>query len=151
MPTGHFDERGAPRIEGRLSIPSLTISGHIDFLVDTGADNTVLFIDDGDRLGLPYSKLPLPTPGARGVGGPAAVSVVEATISLWGLVQESGIDHFQEYPLPVKLLIILHSEDEEKEKAMQGVASLLGRDVLNHWAISYDAPTNVLTFDHFRA
>ncbi|MCY4625202.1 MAG: aspartyl protease family protein [Chloroflexi bacterium] len=151
MPTGHFDEGEAPRIGGRLSIPSLTISGHIDFLVDTGADNTVLFIDDGDRLGLPYNKLPPPTPGARGVGGPAAVSIVEATVSLWDIVQENGIDHFQEYPLSIRLLIMLHNEDEEKEKAMQGVASLLGRDVLNHWAISYDAPTNVLTFDNFRA
>ena len=151
MPTGHFDERGAPRIGGRLSVPSLTISGHVEFLVDTGADNTVLFIDDGDRLGLPYSKLPPPTPGTRGVGGPAAVSIVEATVSLWDIVHDNGNDHFQEFPLPIALLIMLHSEDEEKEEAMQGMASLLGRDVLNHWAISYDAPTNVLTFDNFRA
>ena len=151
MPTGHFDEGGAPRIGGRLRIPSLAISGYIDFLVDTGADNTVLFIDDGDRLGLPYNELPPPTPGASGVGGPASVAVVEATVSLWDIVHENGIDHFQEYLLPIRLLIMLHSDDEEKERAMQGMASLLGRDVLNHWALSYNASTDILKFDDFRA
>lgn len=53
--------------------------------------------------------------------------------------------------MPIRLLIMLHSADEEKEQSMRGMPSLLGRDVLNRWRISYDAAANALTFADFRA
>src|SRR4030042_48768 len=66
MLRGRFgDTSGRPFIEGRLILPSLNINGDISFLVDTGADRSLLHPDDGIRLGIDYTKL---TGNAESVG-----------------------------------------------------------------------------------
>ena len=64
MLRGRFgDSTGRPYIEGRLIIPRLNIKSDMSFLVDTGADRSLLMPGDGRRLAIDYSKLGQPTVG----------------------------------------------------------------------------------------
>ena len=58
MLSGRFGgTTGRPYIEAFLSIPSMGINGAVSFLIDTGADSTVLMQADATRLQLDYSQL----------------------------------------------------------------------------------------------
>ena len=73
------DTTGRPYIEGHLSIPSLSIEGSVSFLIDTGADCTVLMQLDQVRLGVDLSKLS-ETRESTGIGGVVRDFVVPAAI-----------------------------------------------------------------------
>ena len=68
MIQAYFDQRGRPFIEGRLVIERLEIDGRVQFLVDTGADSTVLHPTDGERLNCRFDLLGSPR-SVGGVGG----------------------------------------------------------------------------------
>lgn len=71
MLEGRFgNTSGAPYIEARISFPRLRLSGPVSFLVDTGADATVLMPADTRRLGVDFRALRNPTT-SEGIGGPA--------------------------------------------------------------------------------
>src|SRR5579863_665812 len=58
MLTGRYgDTTGRPYIEGRLVIPRLNILADVSFIIDTGADCTVLMPLDGGRMGIDYGQL----------------------------------------------------------------------------------------------
>jgi hypothetical protein len=130
---GRFgDTTGAPYIEGRLIIPRLKVDGYVSFLVDTGADNTVLLQTDGTRLGLDYSKLKNASQ-AVGVGGVA--TIYEETAFLVFSEPKTRI-YF--YNLNIQVL--------EPNPANDTTPSLLGRDIINRWRMSYNATSKRLFF-----
>ena len=55
MLVGKFDESGKPHLRGIIVLPRLSKSIYINFLVDTGADITLLTPSDGIRTGLTTS------------------------------------------------------------------------------------------------
>ena len=58
MLRGRFgNTSGRPFLEGRLILPNRNLSFEISFLVDTGADDTILMPADGIRVGLDYGQL----------------------------------------------------------------------------------------------
>ena len=58
MITGRFgDTSGRPFIEARLYLPRLNLSGDVSFLLDTGADASILMPADARRLGVPFNQL----------------------------------------------------------------------------------------------
>ena len=58
MLRGRFgDTTGRPYLEGRLLIPRLGIDANISFLVDTGADTSLLSPSDAFEMGVDYSLL----------------------------------------------------------------------------------------------
>lgn len=58
MLRGRFgDTTGRPYLEGRLLIPRLGIDANISFLVDTGADTSLLSPADAFEMGVDYSLL----------------------------------------------------------------------------------------------
>lgn len=133
MLKGRFgDTTGAPYIECRLIFPRLKVDGYVSFLVDTGADNTVLLQTDGARLGLDYSKLRNASQ-AIGVGG-AATIYEEAAI----LVFSEPRTKVHVYSLNIQVL--------EPNPANDTTPSLLGRDILNRWRMSYNATSKRLFF-----
>ena len=68
MLTGRFGgTTGRPYIEGRLFLPRLGIDGNISFLLDTGADSSILMPGDALRLKVPYDQLTGDSP-AVGLG-----------------------------------------------------------------------------------
>ena len=123
---------GRPYVEGRLLIPRLNITGDISFLVDTGADHTLLNPLDGIRMGIDYSQL---TGDIEivGVGG-LCHNYVEPAIAV-----------FSE---PKKTLYIytITLEITPPNPEIMDIPSLLGRDILDQWRMTYNPSKNRLTF-----
>lgn len=134
MLTGRFgDTSGRPYFEGRLYFPRLNLYTDVSFLVDTGADRTLLMPDDGRRTGLDYSQLQ----GSEGVGGVCGeleCFVEEAIIVFTDPGQNL-------YAYHIDLLIAPASPD------LGRTPSLLGRDILGRWATSHDPTRGILTFE----
>ncbi|MCH8188606.1 MAG: retroviral-like aspartic protease family protein [Proteobacteria bacterium] len=122
-----------PYIEGRPLIPRLNIDGYVSFLVDTGADTTVLMQTDGARLGLDYSRLKNET-FAIGVGGEA--KIYREPVNL--VFSEAGT-RIHLYVLDLHVL--------EPKSANKTMPSLLGRNILNRWRMSYNATNKRLFFE----
>lgn len=136
MLRGRFgDTTGAPYIEGRLTLPAQGRRGDVSFLVDTGADRTMLMPIDGQLMGIDYSSL----------SGVARLSGVDG--------RQSG--HFEEN---VTLAFaeagrLLHVYDlaiiiARPTRYNLRIPSLLGRDVIDRWRMIYDKsnPNPRLTF-----
>ena len=125
MIIGRFgDTSGRPFMEGRLILPRLNIQGNISFLMDTGADSSVVMPGDAKRLGVLYDTLE----GDRecsGIGG-TVHSFVEQAI----LVFTDPNVMLYGYDLQIDIMPDGPEMDE--------VPSLLGRDVLDRWRITYD-------------
>ena len=139
MFSGRFDHNRRPRLRLMVSLYGISIVGYVDFLVDTGADATLLAPDDATKLGVDYSVLDESTVvPAYGLGqrmqyiekaelrvppdGPIIRSVVEIGILQPEAKPENANDS------PVRL------------------PSLLGRDALYQVKMVYDAPNNQISF-----
>jgi len=123
---------GRPYIEGRLHLPRLGITSDVSFCVDTGADTTVLLPSDGERMGVDYRNLETEVESV-GVGGisldfqeKAAVIFAEPNRAL--------------YVYLIDLLISSPTPD------IMALPSLLGRDILNRWRMTYNPSRAALSF-----
>lgn len=121
---------GRPYIEGRLSLPRLGLRGDISFLVDTGADKTVLMPLDATRLGVDYTMLS-DSVDTLGIGG-VAHNYLEPAVLLFS---ERG-KALRVYSLDV------HISTPAPDIAT--IPSLLGRDIISHWCITFDHSRNRL-------
>jgi Aspartyl protease len=61
----------APYLEGHIFFPRLGLRGLVSFLVDTGADGTVLMPADSKKLNVNFRSLRNPN-SSQGVGGDSA-------------------------------------------------------------------------------
>ena len=125
MIIGSFGEgSGRPLIEGKIILPRLAIEGDVLFLMDTGADTSVLMPSDAKNLGVPYNLLE----GDRECGGIGGTvhSFVERAILVFSHPNRTL------YGYDLEIDIMPHDAE------MEEVPSLLGRDVLDRWWIVYD-------------
>lgn len=130
---GRFDDTsGRPYIEGRLVIPRFNIVSLVSFLVDTGADSLLLHPADGVRMGLDYTKLN-GSQSTIGIGGISSNFVEEA---LLGFLEPGVAIHVYRVTLAIAPI---------RPDAMD-LPSLLGREVLDHWEMTYNARTKSLLF-----
>ena len=119
--------RRRPVINAPVAIPSQNLLSRITFLVDTGADPTLLSPRDALRLGLNLELLQS-GPSTAGVGGVTRTVVVDATITLGPVV----------YPLSLRVL----APEGPQQRALNRIPSLLGRDLLAHFALFMEERTN---------
>jgi predicted aspartyl protease len=133
MLLGRFgDTSGRPYIEARIYLPRLGLSGDISFLIDTGADTSLLTPGDSIRLGVDESNLSGDSE-CLGVGGVGhnfverAVIVFADTTSLY--VYQVDLDVSPQGAVP------------------EHVPSLLGRNILDRWVMKYSPTTKSLTMD----
>jgi predicted aspartyl protease len=106
---------GAPYMEARISIPRLNLRGLVSFLVDTGADGTVLMPIDSRKLGVDFTSLRNPvTP--EGIGGPANAFTELAVLSF------SDRRYIYSYLIPIHIMTPAPHNLR--------FSSLLGRDIL---------------------
>ena len=134
MLVGRFgDTSGRPYIEGRIFLPRSSAFADVSFIVDTGADRSLLMPIDGTRLALDYSAL-AGDESCIGVSGisrnfvePAFVLFAEHSVCL----SIYSID----------LAIASPSPD------IEDIPSLLGRDILDKWRMNYSPTDKLLTFD----
>lgn len=126
MIVGRFgDTSGRPFVEGRLYLPRLGIQGNISFLLDTGADSSMIMPGDAKKLGINYNDLQGDTE-CVGVGGPVHYYVERALVAF----SDPG-EALHIYELPE--LGVMHDDPQ-----MENVHSLLGRDIIDRWRITYD-------------
>ena len=134
MIVGAFDARGRSYLPGRLRIPRLGVVGNIVFQVDTGADVTCLHPRDGVRLGIPFDRLDdNRVSNSSGVGGTSQY-FRESSFLVFSTIQ-GGLE-----VRPVELHIA------KPNGVNEGLPSLLGVDVINHWRMDYDPRNNRLQF-----
>jgi predicted aspartyl protease len=130
---GYFsaDQRRRPFVSASLQFPTHDNRElAVQFLVDTGADRTLLAPLDAARLGLDLDSLEPGVP-STGVGGRTETRTVPAILSMDGV----SID---------VTLTLLASKSQLREFP---IPSLLGRDVLSRFALFIDEPSDrVLLF-----
>ena len=133
--SGRFgNTSGRPFLEGRLYVPRFGLWSDISFLVDTGADVTVLMPDDGLRSGIDYTRLTGKT-ACGGIGGTTEMFVEPAHAVF--LDSETKLLHVY--------TIALHIAPATPQ--LEKVNSLLGRDVLDSWRMTYDPAHRSLRFE----
>jgi hypothetical protein len=132
MLEGRFeDATGAPYIDARVAIPRLSLRGSVSFLVDTGADGSVLMLADSRRLGINFGALRNPIT-SEGIGGTSKGFNEQVVLSF------SDRRHIYSYVLDVE--ISAPSTHNPK------FPSLLGRDIIDQWRFLMDRQKNKISF-----
>lgn len=131
--TGQFMDAARhpyPSIEGRIAIAGMDVAVRTPFLLDTGAEITLLMPKYTAALGIDTGNL-TPTPHlVNSVGGDTRIYQVRVSITF--------ADRENLYVYRAELAIA------EPGRHNRGLPSLLGRDILNRWRLRYDAPANAL-------
>lgn len=133
MIRGRFDHFRRPYVQGRLILPQWNIQGDVQFLVDTGADSTIIHPYDGLRLRVPFAELESEILSV-GIGGRHPYCPENAVL----LFEDDS--RLREYHCEV--LIGRPSGHSDR------LPSLLGRPLLNHWRMLYDPVRDRLTMSH---
>ena len=135
MLRGFFDDAaGRPTLRGRLLVPRLNFLGDIYFLVDTGADTTLLAPDDGKRFGADYSRLSGAV-SSQGTAGMTRSFVEPARVAF------ADAEGVVAYAYDIGLHIL------ELDPGLATLPSLVGRDVLDRWRMVYDSVGGELSFE----
>jgi hypothetical protein len=114
----------APYIEARVSLPGLGLRGLVSFLIDSGADGSVLMPADAKKLGVDYKALSNATTSA-GIGGVSHG------------FEEVGVLSFADSRF-VYSYLLQKMEIAVPTRGNLRFPSLLGRDVLNQWRFVLD-------------
>jgi len=133
MLRGRFgDTSGRPYLEGRLILPSSRIDSDISWCVDTGADRSVLLPSDAARIGVDHAALTRETESV-GVGG-ISHDYLDRAVLVFSEPNRYLYAYF------IDLMITAPSPE------ITDLPSLLGRDILHRWRISYNFATKRLVF-----
>ena len=133
MLRGRFgDTSHRPFLEGRVYFSRLKLKSDISFLVDTGADRTMIMPDDSKRSGVDFGQL-TGNLSIGGVSGPMRTFVEHATVVF-------ADPKVALYVYNLDILIAPDHPDVSK------TPSLLGRDILDRWRMTYDPTRDRLLF-----
>ena len=119
-----------PSVQARIVVPDVKVEGDVTFLLDTGADVSLIMPKDARRLGIPFESLQSTGNLVRGIGGSSRLYRADASLAF--------SDSENAYVYRIELAITEPSEHAE------ALPSLLGRDILNRWLMRYEAPRDVL-------
>jgi hypothetical protein len=132
MLRGRFgDTTGRPYLEGRLILPRLGVRGDISFIVDTGADRSLLMPLDGIRMGINYAGL---------TGNVESIGIGGVTHNF----EEEAIVIFAD-PRNIYIYLI-DLEIAAPTSEIERIPTLLGRDILDQWRMVYHPARNRLSF-----
>jgi len=123
---------GRPTVDGYVTIRSLNVSGVVPFLIDTGADTSLLMPIDSARLKIPFDKLTNER-RAYGLGGVAKVFYIPAVL----MVSDKKTAYGYRFALDIA----------EPSDDLEGMPSLLGRDILKFWHITLNFPERKFHFE----
>lgn len=122
-------------LQAVIEIKDLKVWGVVDFLIDTGAGQTILSERDARRLGLTYQDFPHGIP-ATGVGGVANTYRINKKVTFYFETVDGGI-----YDVVRKGIEVLEEPTVEKN-----LPSLLGLEFLEdlHFKLTCDMPTQAI-------
>lgn len=112
-----------PYVTAHVAISSIGVSGSISFLMDTGADGTVIMPADALRLGVDYTKLHN-TAVSYGIGGASADYIEDGLFVVRDEAELKG--YAVSYRIP------------EFRNELLRAPSLLGRNIVNRWKMILD-------------
>ena len=133
MIIGWFGRTGRLYVKGDLHFPRLGVSGALEFLVDTGANRTIVHPPGIQELALPLDLL-ANRREIYGVGGSA------------GLLFEPAILRFRDTDPTIRYTYRLNLGIAEPNDANRNFPSLLGRNILDCWYLESDPTYNILQF-----
>jgi len=124
FPTG-FQTLPAPFVQAALFSPRLNLQGLINFMIDTGADNTTLSLMDVERLNVNYRRLKRRSRvEIAGFGGDQWCYGEEAIVILRD-------EDANTYIFPIDVHIPVKGKKHEQREQQRRLVSVLGRDVIN--------------------
>ena len=130
MIRGHFSDRlnSPPYVVGFIDIPAVGVIGmRVEFLIDTGADTSLIGNSDANRMSERFdadlTNLREGQP-SYGLGGVSEMKTAEATLI------------FDDFSKNLRIDILEPSPDIQFR-----VPSLLGRDILSHFALFVEERT----------
>ena len=130
MLRGRFgDTSGRPYMEGHVLLPRLGWSGNVSFIFDTGADTSLLMPLDARRMGIDYAMFDNEV-STLGIGGASENFVEPAYLAFVG---DEALYGYQ-----IELHICKPAND------LMNVPSLLGRNIIDHWRVTYDKSASEL-------
>ncbi len=133
MLEGRFEAgTGRPFVTAYVIFPALRVEGAVSFLMDTGADKSVLMPIDAKRLGIKYQSLSR-TAESVGIGGRSSDYVESAQLLVRG-------EHVL-YAYDVDLLVM------RRKMALSSTPSLLGRNIMDRWRVTFDKSNDALTIE----
>ena len=127
---GYFHQDRTPFIDVLLEIQDYKIRRKVSFLIDTGSPITILSERDARKLKLNFSKLKPANDNIMGLGGFAETYILNRVI-LHFFTKTSMID------VPLKELFVYKNVAKDEDIVNQ-IPSLLGRDVLKEFSLTYD-------------
>lgn len=131
----------APHIKCYLRCPEKTLSGKLDFLIDTGADFTTIMPDDRQTLVIPSRYLTDGVPSMMfGVGGGTPIKYMQ-NITFEFKNEDAAIQTIQ-----LERIAVLAPATQHR-RLFKGVPSLLGRDILNNCAFEFTPKTVILEYE----
>jgi len=127
---------GCGFIEARIISKSLQIDEYLNLLVDTGASRTTLLDNDAIRLGIRYDKLTKSKSSLIGIGGTISFSIItDSTLIFRSLKGDINVK------LPISVAKHpLEEMDTHLKTQILRLPSLLGRDVINRYKLTFDFP-----------
>ncbi len=108
-----------------MFLPRLRLNGNISFVFDTGADASLLMPLDARRIGINYTDLQK-SEQSLGIGGVSVNFIEPAFLAFVGDGELYG------YEIELR---ICNPSDE-----ILTIPSLLGRDIIDRWRVTYDKP-----------
>ena len=114
----------APYVQAALFLSRLELYGLVNFMIDTGADNTTLSLSDIERINVPYRRLKRDSlVEVEGIGGMHKFYKEEGALILR---DSEGITYT--FALDVHIPCRGTANDAERQRQLP---SILGRDITN--------------------
>jgi hypothetical protein len=138
-PTG-FHTLPAPYVQAALLMPRLQVQGLVNFLIDSGADNTTLSLLDVERMNLDCRKLNhnslVPV---RGIAGEQHFYLEQAVVMFRN-------ENSETYAFSIDIHIPKRG-DKGRINQQRNLPSLLGRDVVNQCKLTMDFHSGVIALE----
>ena len=112
-----------PILDCYLFLPDFGFDATIPFLIDTGADRSLLMPADAKRMGIDHSKLTYDD-CSTGVGGDCKEHITRGKL----IVTDGNLMHGYIFTLGIA----------EAVPELEEAPSLLGMDILRHWRVMCD-------------
>lgn len=127
----YWGDREWAFLQAVIEIKALKVMGNVDFLLDTGAGESILSERDARRIGLVYQNFPKGKPAA-GVGGVANTYKIDKEVTFYFHTVDGAV-----YSAARRGIEVLKEPSKEKH-----LPSLLGLEFLEqlHFKLTYDMP-----------